>query len=49
MTNSQEDPKKARTVIQQVSCWQKRLSGRLKKKLVSFDQRIATFRQRKWS
>jgi hypothetical protein len=42
-------PEKERTVISQLNCWQKRLSGRLRKKLVSFDQRISTFRQRKWS
>jgi len=42
-------PGKGRTVLSQLTSWQKRLSGRLRKKVVSFDQRIATFRQRRWS
>ena len=42
-------PEKTRTVMTRLSCWQKRLSGRLRKKILGFDQRIATFRQRKWS
>jgi hypothetical protein len=39
----------AANVLGALRAWPGRLSGRLKKRIVHFDQTIAAFRQRRWS
>ena len=48
ITTASKNPGTARKVFDRITGLQKHLSGRLRKKIVSFDQRIAAFRQRKW-
>jgi hypothetical protein len=38
-----------RKVLTGLQSWPDHLSGRLRKKLVSFDQKIAKFPQRRWA
>ena len=47
MTAPADGTRNAGSVMRQISCWQQRLSGRLRKKLTGFDQKITAFRQRK--
>ena len=48
ITTASNNPGTARKVFDRITGLQKHLSGRLRKKMVSFDQRIAAFRQRRW-
>jgi hypothetical protein len=38
-----------RGILGSVTAWPERLPGRLRRKLVSFDQKIAKFPQRRWA